>query len=49
MTRDDPSEQISEKGHDGDLYPARGEPGGINGNLENILRLILIMRNIIGD
>ena len=32
-----------------DLYPARGEPGGIYGNLENILESILILRNIIGD
>ena len=28
---------------DGNLYPARGEPGGISRNLENRLRLILMM------
>ena len=30
---------------DGNLYPARGEPGGISRNLENRLRLILMMGN----
>ena len=30
---------------DGNLYPARGEPGGISRNLENRLRFILMMGN----
>ena len=29
--------------HDGNLYPARGEPGGMNRNSENRLRFILMM------
>ena len=39
----------SAKSHGEDLYPARGERGGISGNLENILESILILGNIIGD
>ena len=33
--------------HDGNLYPARGEPGGMNRKLMGISGFILISRNII--
>ena len=37
------------KSHGGDLYLARGELRGINGNLANILESIMTLRNNIDN